>query len=205
MANDQPMERWTDEELLRAAQRGNESALNVVIVRSIPRLRRYVRYHCRNRAIPESQVPDICQETLGKALQFIGNCKQSGQRPLPRVSVAWLQQIAFNLMMDWLRSAGKLQFVADVRDQRSGESPISPTREEVEELEEIYGFFDWLPATWKEFMEFVYMENMTIPDAAERAGMARSSGYKIHQRALERLRDFVREHGQKSPIRNDAD
>ena len=59
--------------------------------------------------------------------------------------------------------------------------------------------------TYKELLEYVYVENMSIPDAAERAGMARSSGYKIHFRALQQLRDFLREHGVKSLLRQTAD
>lgn len=187
-----PMERWPDDKLLRAAHLGDEDAFRIFCVRSLPGLIRYLAAQCDLRGVPRDSAIDFAQETLYKALAQVRACREDAYRPLPKVSRAWLFQIGFNLIMDWLRQkrrASNAEYI--VRHDK----PTKPSQEEVDQLEEVFKFYTWLPDREKEIVELILIEGLHPLEAGARLGISKAASYKAYERAIQHLRDLIREHG----------
>jgi len=192
---DEPMERWPDARLLHAAHRGNQEAFAIFCVRSLPALIRYLEVQCTNVGVPRDRARDFAQETLSKALEQVRLYREDGGRPLPKVSVAWLSQIAYNLVMDSLRERQ--------RETRAKHAHIetkqsAPTQEDLEKLETVYKFYTWLTPAEQELIELVLVEGLTQKEAGERLGLSPKTAYKRYERAVDHLRDLILEHGDPS-------
>src|SRR5687768_10157439 len=114
MSDYQGMERWPDDRLLRAANKGDTDAFVTFCCKRLPSLLKYVRYQCRTQGVPTDHAEDLCHDAIVRAVEHIDSCKEHGDRPLPRVSVAWLKQIAFNVIRDWRRKNLRMTFVETV-------------------------------------------------------------------------------------------
>lgn len=190
----EPFESLPDDYLLREASNGNDDAFRQFCVRSMPSLLRYCEYQCRRSRIP-SGASDFCQEAIQRALDYVSSCRDPGGRPLPKVSVAWLKQIAYNCIRDWVRKEKRVSFVDKFVGTLEREVPEEASLEEVEEQEKILKFFDWLRADDREILELVLVKEMSIVDAGESVGLSQDASYKAYQRALQRLQDLLVEHG----------
>lgn len=182
------MERWSDDRLLREASNGNEDAFGVFCVRAIPALRRYVRFQCRSRDVPNDLVTDFCQQTLSRAIEHVRTNRPGS---LPKVPAAWLNRIAHNLIADWCRRERKMSFFDDIEI----EAPETSAFEDDEEQEQILKFFTWLSDNDRDLLEMVLVEELTIEEAGSRIGLNKWGAHKAYQRALAHLRDLLKEHG----------
>ncbi len=191
MSDYQGMERWPDDRLLRAASRGNAAAFETLCVKRLPSLLKYVRYQCRSWELPSNLAEDLCQDTFIRAVECLAASRENGGRPLPKFSVAWLKQIAFNLMKDWRRKNRRVTFVEAVVETSRPE--INP--DIVEEYEEIVKFFQWLGDDHRDMLEMVLVEGKGIVEAGDMLGLNKWAAYKAYERALGALRDLHREHG----------
>lgn len=185
------MERWPDDKLLRSASGGNTDAFQIFCVRTLPSLHRYVKYQCRQRRVDVNLAEDFCHSTLIRAIDHINSCKEDGCRPLPTVSVAWIKQIAFNLIRTWQRDNKRMSFVEDVYV----ESRRSVSAEDIDEYEEILKFFQWLNDNERDMLEMVFVNQLSIVEAGERINLNKWAAYKTYERGLCTLRDLLQEHG----------
>ncbi len=195
--SDSSMERWPDDRLLREANRGNTKAFVQFCVRSLPSLRRYVRFQLFELDVPSDLVDDFCHDAILRAVDHINSCREHGDRPLPSVSVAWIKQIAFNAIKDWQRKNKRLEFVADI----APESRTTTTPDEVDEYEEIVKFFQWLSPNEHDMLDMVFVGQMPIVDAGECLNLSKAAAYKTFERGLQHLRDLLQEHGKFMPSR----
>jgi RNA polymerase sigma factor (sigma-70 family) len=191
MSDYHEMERWADDRLLREANAGNTDAFAMFCVRSLPSLRRYVKYQLIELGVAADLVDDFCHDAIIKAVNYINNCKSHGGRPLPSVSVAWVKQIAFNSIHDFRRKNTRMEFVEELVEEARSET----NTEDIEEYEEILKFFQWLGANERDMLELVLVEGMSIVDAGERINLKSAAAYKTYERGLASLRDLLREHG----------
>lgn len=116
-------------------------------------------------------------------------------RPLPKVSVGWLKQIAFNMIRDWRRRNLRVTYVEEL--VAASRPEISP--DDVDEYEEILKFFQWLTDDERDMLEMVLVESKGILEAGETLNLEKWAAYKTYERALEHLRDLVSHHGKFSP------
>lgn len=193
-SEDDRVESWQDDRLLREANNGNDDAFHQFCVRAIPGLLRYCRYQCR-RFRAHSMAGDFCQEAIQKALECVRTCREPGGRPLPKVSAAWLKQIAYNSIIDWNRRSQRVRLVDEFVGHLDAASPQRDVLEEREEQEHILKFFDWLQGNDRDMLELVLVEELPITEAGDRLGLSRDASYKAYQRSLRRLQDLLAEHG----------
>jgi RNA polymerase sigma factor (sigma-70 family) len=197
--SESPIERWSDDHLLRAAQEGNDEAFRVFCVRSLPTLLSYLDLQCTRRGVPRDLAPDFVQSTVMKALDYLRSCRESADRPLPRVSVGWLMQIGFNLMMDWLRQNRRARKAREVLAAR--EKPRRLSTQQVDQLEEVHKYFTWLTLPEQEIVELVLLKGKTIAEVAAELEISIDAAYKRYERAISHLRDLIKEHGKTWPDR----
>jgi RNA polymerase sigma factor (sigma-70 family) len=190
-----PMDRWPDDKLLHAAHKGDKRAFEIFCVRSLPALVRYLESQCVTRGIPKDLARDFAQETVTKALDQVRLYRVAGQRPLPKVSAAWLNQIGFNLIMDWLRGRSREE---KAKRALGKIKPRRPSRQEVEQQDEVYKFYTWLSPAEQEMIELVLVEGLHPQEAGERLGLSPPAAYKRYERAVLHLQDLIREHGSSS-------
>jgi RNA polymerase sigma factor (sigma-70 family) len=189
---DLPMEQWPDDRLLREAHGGNPEAFTVFCVRSLPGLIRYLRSQCAQRGIPQDLARDFAQDTLMRALRQLREFEASAARPLPKVSVAYLFQIGVNVCRDWVKKNRRVKAFEHIEDLPQ-EHRISPA--EQDRYEEALEFLNYLDSRDRELVELVLMEQMSVAEAGERLDMEKWAAYKAYERAIERIRDLIREHG----------
>jgi RNA polymerase sigma factor (sigma-70 family) len=187
-----PIERWSDERLLRAAHKGNEKAFQIFCARSLPSLTRYLSNQCRQLGVPVDLSRDFAQEAILKALTHIRFYQDESFVPAPKVSVAWLRQIGYHLVVDWMRTNRRSKKAWSIIHQVKS---ATPTAEEQEQYEELLKFYTWLPPTEKEIIELVLLEGLHPLDAGAKMGLTDQAAYKAYERALVHLRDFIRTHG----------
>ena len=189
---DTPMERWSDDRLLHAAHCGNKRAFAIFCVRSLPDLVAYLGAQCRMLGVPTDRASDFAQETVTKALAQVSLYREGGHRPYPKVSAAWLNQIGYNLIRDWLRAKRREQ---EARMTHAQLKPRPPSKENVERYDEVYKFYQWLRAAEMEIIRLVLVEKMDLMEAAEHLEISRSAAYKRYERAIKHLQELIREHG----------
>lgn len=195
MSDSQPVEHWPDARLIREANRGNTQAFVTLCVRSLPSLLRYARFQCNSLGVPIDLADDFCHDAIIKAVDHINSCKEHGHRPLPCVSVAWLKQIAFNTIRDWMRRDSRFTQV----DEIEVEARPTVSVDDVEEYEEILKFFDWLGPNERDMLEMVLVDGKDVVEAGAEINLAKWAAYKTYYRGLEHLRDILQEHGTFAP------
>lgn len=187
-----PMERRTDEELLRAAHDGDASAFQAFCVRSLPTLYRSMEWVCDYFGIDQGLAHDFAHDAMVKALTHFTAYRSDSLRPLPKVSHAWLSQIGYHLIIDWLRRNQRYQTLARAEEIVS---KSAPTTKDKERFEEVLKFLDWLDMNDRELLELVHMKGLKVHEAGEQLGMSRDAAYKAHERAMKRLQELIEEHG----------
>lgn len=186
------IERWSDEQILRAASGGDETAFAFFCERSLPSLYRYLQGQCRRRKVPVDLAEGFCHDAIIRAVKKIRAIQAGSDSPPPEVSYAWLAQIAFNVLRDWKKKNSRMK---NVDGQIEIESPPQLTLEEIEEQEEVVKFFQWLDNRERDILEYVLLSEMTIVDAGVRLGLSRSNSYRVYHKALTTLQGLIEEHG----------
>jgi RNA polymerase sigma factor (sigma-70 family) len=186
------MECWSQEDLLRAAHRGDAEAFTVFCVRVLPGLRRYLEFQCRELGVPTDLADDFAQDTFVRALGHIQRQESSESSPRTRVSTAWLQRIGYNLIVDWARANQRHQKAQSALQQAK---PSSLTQQERDEREELLKFVGWLPDNEKEMLELVLLKGLHPLEAGETMGLGNAAAYKTYERAVKHVRDLIQEHG----------
>jgi RNA polymerase sigma factor (sigma-70 family) len=148
---------------------------------------------CTQKGVPRDRASDFVQETIVKALDYLRSCREPAWRPFPKVSVAWLMQIGYNLMIDWLRANRRAHKAKEEIVARNKARRMS--RAEVDQLEEIHKFYTWLPPAEQEIVELILLKGRTPTEAGADLGISEAASYKRYERAITHLRELIREHG----------
>ena len=64
MAGREPLESWSDEDLVTAAKNGNSEAFMQFCMRGLPNLLRRARFDANNLGYPDCYVSDVCHDAI---------------------------------------------------------------------------------------------------------------------------------------------
>jgi len=151
----------SEENLVRQAIDGNQSAFTELYDEHFDRIYRYIYFRVSSRAEAE----DLTQEVFLKALQAIGSYKW---RDVPFAS--WLFRIAHNQVIDHSRKQSKqkrapLEEAAAV----SMEDPVAMTEQKFE-VEELTAALKKLPSAQQEVISLRFIAGLPIAEVAKALG-----------------------------------
>jgi RNA polymerase sigma factor (sigma-70 family) len=189
---------WPDDQLLRAANQGDLDAFRVFCGRSIVGLLRYCKRLCRDYNLPlDPDLPtEFAQDAILKALKYVQNCRNKRRR-FPQVSVAWINGIARNRIIDWIRKRRRLELADDGAIHNIDGGSMTPEQLELkrEQQEQALSCLNLLGMRQREILELVYINDMSIQEAGSKMGLSRAAAYKLHGRSLFKMRELFRLHG----------
>ncbi len=168
-----------DEELVRAAQRGDRSAFGVLYVRYA----RMVHGVLLGR-VPAGAVEDLVQDVFLKALPRIGSLREAGHFG------GWLAAIARNRAVDFFRQASPSQESFAGTEEVASESKKSDGADKTE-AESVLAAIRRLPEAYRETLILRLVEGMTGPEIAARTGLTHGSVRVNLHRGMQQLRMLV--------------
>src|SRR6476659_1661901 len=113
-------------DLLERARAGDQSALNTLMARHLPRLRRWASGRLPRWARDVADTQDLVQETLLQTFKRIERFEPRGEGALQ----AYLRQGVLNRIRDELRRAGRRPGVAEL-DSQAPDLAASPLEEAI--------------------------------------------------------------------------
>jgi RNA polymerase sigma factor (sigma-70 family) len=192
-------ERWSDEVLLREASLGDTEAFRVFCVRSLPSLMRFAEYQCDRLGLSQGFAEDFCHDAIIKAISYL-KTRANDPESMPAISVAWLNQIVYNLIRDFRRRSAKSTALTAEMEEDLAASPSSDERSA--DVEEIVKYFQWLQPNQRDMLELVLLKGMTIRSAGKQLHINEAAAYKTYERGLTCLRDLLVEHGEHVHVRS---
>ena len=201
------------EELLRLAEAGDEGAIGLLLVRHRGRLRgrlrRMVAARLDRRVAPRLDPSDIVQEAMGEAIGRLPGLLR--ERPVPYYS--WLRRLTL-LHLSWshrFHLGTRKRSAALDRDLETGPlagssgagvdhpagTDTSPSQHAVrdEECVRVRAVLDRLEPSDREFLEFRYIERLSLGEIADRIGIGPGAVKMRHHRALKRFRSLLETFG----------
>jgi RNA polymerase sigma factor (sigma-70 family) len=157
---------------MAAAQGGDAAAYECLLISLVPVLRAFVR----RRGIDGSDVEDVVQEVL-----LLIHRARHTWRP-DRPFDPWMWAVARNASTDALRRQGRQRLRRDPIPEEFGESLLAAgVAGEVSDPEQLLASqeleprlsqaLETLPAAQRQAMELLYVEQLSVAEAAERAGV----------------------------------
>jgi len=177
-------------DLCRRAVAGDHDALEVLLRRSAPELRRRLRGRIAERHRGLITVDDVVQDACTDAFVGIGRFAYRG----PGSFGAWLESIAWASLMDAVRflearkRGGGMQRRADVSTLGSVSATPSRAAARGEALKALEAGLDALPEHYAAVVRGYDLEGRPIESVAEELGRSVGAVYLIRNRALRRLR-----------------
>jgi RNA polymerase sigma-70 factor (ECF subfamily) len=189
----------SDEDLVRRAREGDESAARSLFDRHAGALRARVRRNLPRKLRAKVAESDVVQEAYLAAFLRLGDFEDRGEGSFAR----WIATIVDNKVRDEVRDfagTGK----RDVRREEdvqsgivrlagpAGDPSVGAGLREAEEREQVARAMSALPATQREVMRLVHDERLTVEQAAARMGRSLAAARKLYSRAVLRLADELR-------------
>ncbi|TWU03686.1 RNA polymerase sigma factor [Neorhodopirellula pilleata] len=192
-----------EDELIAKLLAGDESALEAFLLTHYQWLDQYIQ-----RRIPANQKgrinsEDIIQEVYLRVFRNLPSFRAEGREQL----FAWLQTIARNTLFDAFRKHrrdGKVTNEADAPAQNEdninhlieefavSSDPRSSQCLRVKELRQaFYVALGGLPEEYRQVIEMLYLQQLELPDVAERLGKSEGSIRGIRTRARQQLREAL--------------
>lgn len=182
----------TDEQLVRAYEKGSNDAFDILLKRHQDRVYNYILRIIKN----EDVANDIFQETFVKAILTIkqGRYTESGKFP------AWITRIAHNLIIDFYRQE-KSENVqsADINDVDllNRKELCEVTIEDViindQIKEEVKDLIKELPQLQREVLNMRYYQNLSFKEIAEITGVSINTALGRMRYAILNLRRIAHE------------
>lgn len=182
----------TDEQLVRAYEKGSNDAFDILLKRHQDRVYNYILRIIKN----EDVANDIFQETFVKAILTIkqGRYTESGKFP------AWITRIAHNLIIDFYRQE-KSENVqsADINDVDllNRKELCEVTIEDViindQIKEEVKDLIKELPQLQREVLNMRYYQNLSFKEIAELTGVSINTALGRMRYAILNLRRIAHE------------
>jgi RNA polymerase sigma factor (sigma-70 family) len=185
----EPHESWSDNQLLLAAMRGDNKAFVVFCSRVLPVLHLHVSQLCSSYRLDRSLVEDFSNDTLVRVLDHIkGQPKSASSDPNPiRNAEAWIKTIATHIVIDFVRKVARLK-ERPINDLPE-DSPAPGSDLTLGEIERLEALFDTLSLREREVTELLYIDGLTVDEAAKQLGISHDAVRKANQRALRRLKE----------------
>lgn len=184
-----PREFWSDNELLHAAMRGDNKAFALFCQRVLPKLQFHISQLCSSYGLDIGFRGDFYNDTILRALDYIRSQRQSTSsvsNPI-RNADAWLKTIATNVVVDFVRKAAYRK----ERPLDEISEAVSPLK--LGEVMELENLFDTLTRRERQVMRLLYINRLTVRGVAETLGSTEEAVRKAHARALQHLKERLKE------------
>lgn len=182
----------TDEQLVAAYAKGENSAFDVLLSRHKTKLFNYILQIVRDRDLAD----DIFQETFVKAIVTI---RQGRYKDFGKFS-AWLSRIARNLAIDSFRAEkSEAEISADNADfdifnrRELSEDTIEDAMIDLQIESDVRALIDELPESQKEVLTMRYYKDMSFKEIAEVTGVSINTSLGRMRYAILNLRRMAKE------------
>jgi RNA polymerase sigma-70 factor (ECF subfamily) len=169
-----------DSDLLRGAIEGDDTAFAEFCLRSLPTLLRYLTHECRVLDLSNALAEDAAQEAFLRAVAWTR--AHPGADPL---SLGWLIRVGQNALRDWARRGRRAVGGEDLSHVAAPPDP-DPGPDD-----DLWRALERLAPDDRAVLELVYVEELPVPEVADRLGVSVDAAYKRHQRALDRLHNLM--------------
>jgi RNA polymerase sigma-70 factor (ECF subfamily) len=165
------LKKMTDEELVTAYEKGNNSAFDILLKRHEDTVYSYIYYIVRNRELAE----DIFQETFVKAIVTIkqGRYTENGKFR------AWISRIAHNLIIDNYRQEKNEQTISNddcefdlFNNSKLSEGTVEDEMVKSQILTDVKKLVNYLPDNQKEVLMLRYYQDLSFKEIADITGVS---------------------------------
>lgn len=185
------LSKFSEKELVQAYIKGNEAAIEQLIVRHKSRVYTYIICKVKNEALAE----DIFQDTFIKVINTIKKGKYNDEGKF----LPWVMRIAHNLIIDYYRKNNRMPVVKgnddfDIFDVIS--SPDKGVHEQMEKnqvLSDLKSLIKFLPQDQKEVLMMRLYYDMSFKEISETTNVSINTALGRMRYALINLRKLVDE------------
>lgn len=177
----------TDEDLIRKALRGNQSAIGSLYDRYVAAIYRYCWYQIHDEALAQDLTQDVFVQMIHslRSFSFTGSFKN------------WLYTIAKRVVFDYLEEKYKFPKTT-LGEWIPDEKPddwIDPDEEKQQRVKErlVTALLSVVKPEEKEIIKLVYLQNYTSREAGAVTGRTPESVRVIIHRALQKIRTIYGE------------
>ncbi len=187
-----------DDELLRAAKQGDESAFELLCARYAAGVRRRLERGLRGKLRRRVSVADVLQETYLAAHQRLADFEPDGDGAFGR----WLDGIASRRLLHVQRfhlGAARRDVKAEITrprvthtpDPAAGDASVSQVSIGREVSDAVEAAIETLPQDQQDVVRLVQRGDMTLQEIADLLGRTRNSVKGLQSRALKRLAEIL--------------
>jgi RNA polymerase sigma-70 factor (ECF subfamily) len=189
-----PVGEPSDEDLVRRAQAGDETAAHLLFDRHLPALRAKARARLPGTLRGKVGPSDVVQEAWMAAFVALGRFEDEGDGSFGR----WLRKILERKVSDEVRRHAKTKKRSAKREvrlatgaERLAPDGAQPTPSQVagdaEESAAVRAVVDDLPADHATVIRLVHQEGLTLVEAGRRMGRSPDATRMLYGRAMQRL------------------
>ena len=185
------LSKLTEKELVQAYLKGNELAIEQLIIRFKSRVYTYIVCKVRNEALAE----DIFQDTFIKVINTIKKGKYNDEGKF----LPWVMRIAHNLIIDHYRKSTRMPFVKtkddfDIFDViKNPEKNIQENLERDQVLSDVKELIKFLPDDQKEVLMMRLYYDMSFKEISETTDVSINTALGRMRYALINLRKMAEE------------
>lgn len=174
----------TTRDVARMAASGDRTAFDRLVALYSPRISALARASLGKKALEQTDVADVVQETFTRAFQHIDKLSWQGERAF----FGWLASIAENVVLRVVQKTRRalLQLERDVPGTQA--SPSKNLRRE-ERWGRLQKALDALPPGHREVIVLARIEKLEMKEIAVRMNRSPNAVKKLLARALEKLKD----------------
>ena len=185
------LSKFSDQELVQAYIKGNELAIQQLIIRYKSRVFTYIVCKLRNQVLAE----DVFQDTFIKVINTIKKGKYNDEGKF----LPWVMRIAHNLIIDHYRKSSRMHYVKgndefDIFDIiKSPDNNIQEDIEKDQVLSDVKALVQFLPADQKEVLMMRLYYDMSFKEISETTNVSINTALGRMRYALINLRKMAEE------------
>lgn len=185
------LSKLSDQELVQAYLKGNEQAIEQLILRFKTQVYTYIVCKVKNQALAE----DIFQDTFIKVINTIKKGKYNDEGKF----LPWVMRIAHNLIIDYYRKNTRMPFVKnsdefDIFDViKSPEASAQEKLEKNQVLLDVKNLIKFLPSDQKEVLMMRLYYDMSFKEISETTNVSINTALGRMRYALINLRKMAEE------------
>lgn len=185
------LSKFSDQELVQAYLKGNEQAVEQLILRFKTQVYTYIVCKVKNKALAE----DIFQDTFIKVINTIKKGKYNDEGKF----LPWVMRIAHNLIIDHYRKNTRMPFIKnsdefDIFDIiKNPEASAQEKLEKNQVLSDVKSLIKFLPSDQKEVLMMRLYYDMSFKEISETTNVSINTALGRMRYALINLRKMAEE------------
>lgn len=185
------LSKLSDQELVQAYLKGNEQAIEQLILRFKTQVYTYIVCKVKNQALAE----DIFQDTFIKVINTIKKGKYNDEGKF----LPWVMRIAHNLIIDYYRKNTRMPFIKnsdefDIFDViKNPEASAQEKLEKNQVLSDVKSLIKFLPSDQKEVLMMRLYYDMSFKEISETTNVSINTALGRMRYALINLRKMAEE------------